>query len=113
MTVEEIYRYIVLIWALRWLFFILLTHEGSHREVYQEGKPSYVIFRRWWQGLFRPQVPCTPAYTAQLLALHQHRANNQYRTANQIKPTLRVSSSTQATLEQFPITQALAELNLA
>ena len=25
-----------------------------------------------------------PAYTAQLPALHQHRANNQYRTANQI-----------------------------
>ena len=25
-----------------------------------------------------------PAYTAQLLALHQHRASNQYRTANQI-----------------------------
>ena len=39
---------------------------------------------RWCQGLFRPQVPCTPAYTVQLLTLHQHRANNQYRTANQI-----------------------------
>ena len=25
-----------------------------------------------------------PAYTTQLLTLHQHRANNQYRTANQI-----------------------------
>ena len=25
-----------------------------------------------------------PAFTAQLLTLHQHRANNQYRTANQI-----------------------------
>ena len=39
-----------------------------------------------------------PAYTAQLLTLHQHRANYRYRTANQILPTLRVSSSTQATL---------------
>ena len=29
-------------------------------------------------------VHATPTYTAQLLALHQHRANNQYRTANQI-----------------------------
>ena len=38
-------------------FFILLTHEGSHREVYQEFQPSYDIFRRWCQGLFRTQVP--------------------------------------------------------
>ena len=30
-----------------------------------------------------------PAYTAQLLTLHQHRANNQYRTANQIQPTFK------------------------
>ena len=40
-------------------FFILLTHEGSHSEVCQEFQLSYDIFRRWRQGLFRPQVPCT------------------------------------------------------
>ena len=40
--------------------FILLIHEGSHREVYREFQPSYDIFCRWCQGLFRPQVPCTP-----------------------------------------------------
>ena len=78
--------------------FILLIHEGSHREVYQEFQPSYDIFCRW--------------YTGQLLTLHQHRANNQYRTANQISPTLWVSSSTLATLEQCPI-QVLTELNVA
>ena len=60
--------------------FILLIHEGSHREVYEEFQPSYDIFCRWCQGLFRPQVPCTPAYTAHLLTLHQNRANKQYRT---------------------------------
>ena len=38
--------------------FILMIHEGSHREVYQEFQPSYDIFR--CQGLFRPQVPWTP-----------------------------------------------------
>ena len=43
-----------------------------------------------------------PDYTAQLLALHQHRANDQYR----------VSSTTQAPLEQSPI-QVLTELNVA
>ena len=43
------------------IFSILLTHEGSHREVYQEFQPSYDIFHRWCQGLFRPQVPCTPS----------------------------------------------------
>ena len=58
--------------------------EGSHREVYQEFQLSYDIFRRWCQELFRPQVPCTPSLHYQLLTLHQHRANNQYRTANQI-----------------------------
>ena len=36
--------------------FILLIHEGSH----QEFQPSYDIFRRWCQGLFRPQVPPQP-----------------------------------------------------
>ena len=41
--------------------FILLIHEGSHREVYQEFQSSYDIFCRWRQGLFRPQVPCTPS----------------------------------------------------
>ena len=41
--------------------FILLIHEGSHREFNQEFQPSYDIFRRWCQGLFRPQVPCIPS----------------------------------------------------
>ena len=41
--------------------FILLTYGGSHTEVYQEFEPSYDIFRRWCQGLFRPQVSCTPS----------------------------------------------------
>ena len=53
-----------------------------------------------------------PTYTAQLLILHQHRANNQYRKANQFQPTLRVSSSIQATLEQSPI-QVLTKFNVA
>ena len=29
-------------------------------EVYREFQPSYDIVHRWCQGLFRPQVPCTP-----------------------------------------------------
>ena len=41
--------------------YILLIHEGSHKEVYQGFQPSYDIFLRWSQGLFRPQVPCTPS----------------------------------------------------
>ena len=36
-------------------------HQGSHREVYQEFQPSYGVFRKWCQGLFRPQVSCTPS----------------------------------------------------
>ena len=41
-------------------FFILLIHEGSHREVYHEFQSSYDTFSRWCKGLFRPQVPWTP-----------------------------------------------------
>ena len=60
--------------------FILLTHEGSHGEVYQEFQSSYDIFSRRCQGLF-----CAPpAYTAQLLTLYQLGFNNQCRKANQI-----------------------------
>ena len=59
-------------------FFILLTSEGSYREVYQECQPSYDIFCRWSQTLFRPQVPCTPSLHCPIANLHQHRANNQY-----------------------------------
>ena len=36
------------------------------------------------KGCFDHRFRALPAYTAQLLTLHQHRANNQYRTANQI-----------------------------
>ena len=60
------------------------TRDHMAQEVYQEFQLSYDIFRGWCQGLIRPQILCTPANTAQLLTLHQHRANNQYRTANQI-----------------------------
>ena len=51
------------------------NHIGRTTRKFQ---PSYEIFRRWCQGLFRPQVPRTPAYTSQLLTLDQHRANNQW-----------------------------------
>ena len=47
-------------WGYKVPFSILLTHKGSKREVYQEIQPSYDLFQRWCQGLFRPQVPCTP-----------------------------------------------------
>ena len=43
------------------LFSILLTHGGSHREVYRDFQPSLNIFRRWCQGWIIPQVPCTPS----------------------------------------------------
>ena len=53
----------------------------TSREVYyREFQPSHSIFRRSGAiGLFRPQVPFNPQprYTAQLLTLPQHRANNQ------------------------------------
>ena len=50
----------IVVWLSTTFCFILLTHKGSHREVYWEFQPSYDIFRRWCQGLFRPQIPCNP-----------------------------------------------------
>ena len=79
-------------------FSILLTHKRSHREVYQDFQPSLTSSAGGAKVCSDHRFRAPPAYTAQLPTLHQHRANNQYRTANQIKPTLRVSSSTQATL---------------
>ena len=64
-----------------WVFgFILLTHEGSHREVYQEFQPSFDIFRWGCQRWFRPQVPCNPHLHCPIA----NSASTQYRTANQI-----------------------------
>ena len=40
--------------------FILLTYAASHREACRDLQTSYDIFCSWCQGLFRPQVPCTP-----------------------------------------------------
>ena len=93
-------------------FSILLTHKGPHREAYRDFQPSLTSSAGGAKGWSDHRFRAPPAYTAQLPTLHQRKANNQYRTANQIKPTLRVSSSTQATLEQFPI-HKLTKLNVA
>ena len=67
------------------LFFsILLTHEGSHREAYRDFQPSLTSSAGGAKGFSDHRFHAPPAYPAQLLTLHQHRANNQYRTANQI-----------------------------
>ena len=93
--------------------FILMIHEGSHWEVYHKFQPPVMAMSTGGaKGCLDHRFRASPAYTAQLLTLPQHRANIQYKTANQIQLTLRVSSSTQATLEQSPI-QVLTELNIA
>ena len=59
-------------------------------------------------------VQALPAYDAQLLILHQHRAKSQYRTwLIKSSRLLRVSGSTQATLEQESLIQVLPELSVA
>ena len=69
--------------------FLLLIHEGSHREVYLEFQTSYDIFlRSGAKSCSDHRFRAPPAYTAQLLTLHRHRANNQYRTV-QYHHTLR------------------------
>ena len=63
---------------------ILLTHEGSHREVDRDFQPSLTSSAGGAKGLSDHRFRAPPAYIAQLLTLHRHRVNNQYRTANQI-----------------------------
>ena len=65
-------------------FSTLLTHEGSHREVYQDFQPSLTSSAGGAKGCSDHRFRAPPAYTAKLPTLHQHRANNQYRTVNQI-----------------------------
>ena len=65
-------------------FSILLTHEGWHREAYRDFQPSLTSSSDGAKGFSDNRFRAPPAYTAQLPTLHQHRANNQYRTANQI-----------------------------
>ena len=61
-------------------FSILLTHKGSHREVYRDFQPSLTSSAGGAKGCSDHKFRA--AYISQLLTLHQHRANNQYRTAN-------------------------------
>ena len=74
-TLEMYYRH---------FFSILLTQEGSHREAYRDFQPSLTSSAGGAKGCSDHRFPAPPAHTAQLPTLHQHRANNQYRTANQI-----------------------------
>ena len=67
-------------------FSILLTHEGSHREAYRDFQPSLTSSAGGAKGCSDHRLRAPPAYTSQLPTLHQHRASNQYRTANQIQP---------------------------
>ena len=61
-------------------FSILLTHEGSHREAYRDFQPNLTSSAGGAKGCSDHRFRAPPAYTAQLPTLHQHRANNQYRT---------------------------------
>ena len=75
--------------------FILLTYEGSHREVDRELQHSCdIVPRSGAKGRLDHRFRASPAYTAQLLTPHQHKANNQYGMAKQILVTVRASSNT-------------------
>ena len=57
-------------------FSILLTHEGSHREVYRDFQPSLTSSAGGAKGYSDHRFRAPPAYTVQLPTLYQHRANN-------------------------------------
>ena len=54
--------------------FILLIHEGSHRN----SNPVMTSSADGAKGCSDHRFRAPPAYTVQLLTLHQQRANNQY-----------------------------------
>ena len=83
-------------------FFILLTLEGSQRGSLAEFATQLDIVRRWCQGLFRPQVPCTHNQ-------HCPVANSASNTESTIHIGLLINY---LRLEQSPI-QVLAEINVA
>ena len=70
--------------CLQKLFFLLLTHEGSYRAVYKEFQPSHDIFRRWCQGLFRPQALCTPSLHCPIASSAPTQSQQPKEEANQI-----------------------------
>ena len=96
-------------------FFFVLSYwpkTGQIGRLTRNSNPVMTFSTGGAKGSFDDRFHAPPAYASQLLTLHQHRANNQYRTANQIWPTLRVSSDTQTKLELSPI-QVLTELYFA
>ena len=68
--------------------------------------PAWHLPQVRWQGLFRPQVPCTPnLHCPNASPASTQSQQPKYWTAIQIRPTLRVSSNTQATLKRKSPTQ--------
>ena len=65
-------------------FLILLTHKESHRKVNQEFQRSPTLSAGGAKGCSDQKFCVPPAYTARLRTLHLHRADSQYRMANQI-----------------------------
>ena len=62
--------------------FILLIHEGSHPG--RSTRNSNPVMTSGAKDCSDHRFRAPSTYTAQLPTLHQHRANNQYRTANKI-----------------------------
>ena len=67
-----------------YFFSILLTHKGPHRMAYRDFQLSLTSSAAGAKGCSDHWFRAPPAYTAQLLTLHQHRINNQCSPANQI-----------------------------
>ena len=63
--------------------FILLIHKGHIGRSTRNSNPVNTSSAGSAKGCSDHSFRAPLAYTAQLLTLHQHRANSQYRTANQ------------------------------
>lgn len=77
------------------LFSNMLTHAGKVTWKYPFSRfPSQgVVFRTpGAKGCFDHRLRARPVYTTQLPTLYQLRADNQYRMANELEPTLRIAA---------------------
>ena len=69
--------------SIDWWHFFLLSCWSTRDHIRRSTRNSNPVMTSS-KGCSDHRFRAPPAYTAQLLTLHQHRANNQYRTANQI-----------------------------
>ena len=72
-------------YLIKWFFSILLTHEGSNREVYRDFQQNLTSSAGGAKGCSDHRFRAPPAYTAQLVTLHQRGLHLQFDRRSQLE----------------------------